>query len=238
MKKLMVIAATSLSLCAVQAYAAKDTALSTQTDRISYTLGADMGANFKKNQIQVNPQALLQGMQDGLAGQKMKMTKQEMTQTLMAFQKQIAAKRQQAFHGLAERNLKEGQAFLTANKAKQGVVTLKDGLQYKVVKAGTGTMPGAKDTVTVNYEGRFVDGKIFDSSFKRGKPATFAVSQVIPGWQQALKLMKTGASWEVYIPAKLAYGAQGIGGVIGPNQTLIFKVDLLSIKDKATQTKT
>ncbi len=135
----------------------------------------------------------------------------------------------------AQKNLVAGEKFLTENKAKQGVVTLKDGLQYKIIKAGVGPKPSSTDTVTVNYEGKLINGQIFDSSFQRGRPATFPVSGVIKGWTQALQLMKQGATWELFIPAKLAYGVRGAGGVIGPNETLIFKVNLISVQNKNTQ---
>lgn len=130
----------------------------------------------------------------------------------------------------ADKNQAAGTAFLSANKAKPGVVTLPSGLQYKVIKSGTGDMPTANDTVTVNYAGTLIDGTEFDSSYKRGEPISFPVSGVIPGWTEALKLMKVGSTWELYIPANLAYGANGASPVIGPNETLIFKVDLLGIK--------
>jgi FKBP-type peptidyl-prolyl cis-trans isomerase FklB len=130
----------------------------------------------------------------------------------------------------ADSNKAAGEKFLATNKAKEGVVTLPSGLQYKVITEGKGEKPSAQDTVTVNYEGKLLDGTVFDSSYQRGQPATFQVSDVIPGWVEALQLMKTGSTWEIYIPSQLAYGEQGAGQTIGPNQTLIFKVELLGIK--------
>lgn len=126
-------------------------------------------------------------------------------------------------------NKMEGDAFLTANKSKPGVVALPDGLQYKIITEGTGPKPTDSDTVIVNYEGRLINGTVFDSSYKRGQPVTFQVVGVIPGWTEALKLMKVGSTWELYIPATLAYGEQGASPMIGPNQTLIFKVNLMGI---------
>lgn len=235
--RLPVIAALGLSLCGFQIALAADNSatLSNETDRISYTLGADMGSNFRNNKIDINADVLYQGLKDGMAGGDLKLTKEQMEQTLTNFQNQLQQSRQAAFTALSEKNLKEGEAFLAKNKTADGVTALPNGLQYRVIKAGTGDMPKAGDMVTVNYEGRFVDGTVFDSSFKRGRPATFPVSGVIPGWQEALKMMKKGGSWEVFIPASLGYGKQGIGGVIGPNETLIFKVDLLDVKAKKAQ---
>lgn len=130
----------------------------------------------------------------------------------------------------ATKNLAAGNVFLSVNKAKPGVVTLADGLQYKIITPGNGPKPTAQDTVTVNYEGRLIDGTEFDSSYKRGEPATFPLRGVIPGWTEVLQLMPTGSTWEVYIPSALAYGEQGIPPIIGPNQTLIFKINLISIQ--------
>jgi FKBP-type peptidyl-prolyl cis-trans isomerase len=137
----------------------------------------------------------------------------------------------QAKHKAAgDKNLKEGDDFLTANGKKEGVKTLPSGLQYKVIKSGTGRSPKATDTVKVHYNGTLTDGTVFDSSVQRGEPATFPVNQVIPGWTEALQLMKEGDKWQLYIPSKLAYGEQGAGGKIGPNSALIFDVELLSIE--------
>lgn len=234
------LAAFTMALCCTVALAAPASKQAqkhsvnsmSNLDKISYTLGADMGTNFRNNGIKVEPKMLLQGLQDGLEHKPLKLTKKQMEETLIHFQKQLQAKRKEQFQSVSKKNGKEGHQFLSKNKSKKGVVSLPDGLQYKIITAGSGAKPTAKDIVTVNYEGRFVDGKIFDSSYKRGRPATFPVSQVIKGWQQALQMMKAGATWEVYIPAKLAYGEDGIGGVIGPNQTLIFKINLVSIKSK------
>jgi FKBP-type peptidyl-prolyl cis-trans isomerase FklB len=145
-------------------------------------------------------------------------------------QKQMVKKMQEKFTEVSAKNLLAGQQFLAKNAKETGVVTLPSGLQYKIITPGTGDMPTANDTVTVNYEGKLIDGTVFDSSYKRGQPATFKVGQVIKGWQEALKLMKPGATWMLYIPAELAYGPQGSMGAIGPNETLIFKVDLISVK--------
>lgn len=243
--KLKALAAAALAVCCVTAMAStshekmsdKAASASNSTvnamsdlDKISYTLGADMGANFRNNGIKVDSKILLEGLDAGLEGKPLKMSKKQMEETLIHFQKQLQAKRKAEFKSISAKNRKTGVEFLAENKTKKGVISLPDGLQYKVISAGSGAKPKANDIVTVNYEGRFVNGKVFDSSYKRGRPATFPVGQVIKGWQQALQMMKAGATWEVFIPAKLAYGEDGIGGVIGPNETLVFKINLMSIK--------
>lgn len=205
----------------------------TETDKLSYTIGVDMGTNLKAQNLGINADMLAQGIKDAMSGAPLLLTKPQMDQTLDTFQKQLMAKQQQAFAAMAEDNAKKGADFLAKNKTQPGVQTLADGLQYKIVDPGSGTPPTANDTVTVDYEGTLIDGTVFDSTYKRGKPASFKVSQVIPGWQEALKMMKPGAQWMLYIPSQLAYGKQGVGGPIGPNETLVFKVKLISVGDNA-----
>ncbi len=207
--------------------------LNSQSAKLSYTIGVEMGKNFKSQGVDVNPDLLVTGLKDSLAGKKLLLSSEQMQQTIQTFQKQVIAKRKAEFKAVAGKNAREGKAFLSTNAKKPGVKKLAGGLQYKIVKQGNGSSPTAKDTVTVNYEGKFIDGTVFDSSYKRGKPASFPVSEVIPGWQEALKHMKPGATWELYVPAKLAYGEQGMGSLIGPNETLIFKIHLISIDKKA-----
>ncbi len=196
--------------------AAENVELKTQKDKLSYAIGVDVGNSLKKNSIDVDMNVLMQGMKDAFSG-KPQMTDQQIKETMIAYQKEQA-----------EKNKKAGEAFLAENKKKSGVVTMPSGLQYKIVKKGTGKSPKATDTVTVNYRGTLIDGTEFDSSYKRGQPATFPVNGVIPGWTEALQLMKEGAKWELFIPADLAYGATGRPG-IPPNSTLIFEVELISI---------
>lgn len=205
------------------------TTLTDQQDRISYTIGVDMGENLKAQGLDINPDMLARGIKDAVNENDLLMSKQEMEDTLLEFQKELIAKQEQAMKEVSEKNAQVGSQFLTENKAKPGVVTMDSGLQYKVLQAGDGAKPAADDYVTVDYEGKLIDGTVFDSTYSRGKPATFKVSQVIPGWQEALQEMPMGATWELYIPANLAYGERGIGGPIGPNETLIFKVHLISI---------
>ena len=202
--------------------------LDTQKDKVSYTIGWDIGSNLKKQAIDVSYDVLTAGIKDALAGAKGQLTDAQMTEVMTAFQKDLQDKQVKARAEAAVKNKSNGAAFLAKNKHKQGVKTLADGLQYKVIKAGTGAKPKADDTVTVNYKGSLIDGTEFDSSYKRGQPATFPVSGVIKGWTEALQLMKTGSTYEVYIPSELAYGERGAGNVIGPNSTLIFTVELIS----------
>ena len=188
-------------------------------EKVSYIIGMDIGNNLKKQAIDADPNSLLRGIQDALSGAKPLLSQEEIQETMVAFQKEMAEKQKQ-----------KGEAFLSENKKKEGVKTLPSGLQYKVIKAGTGKKPKSNDTVTVNYRGTLIDGTEFDSSFRRGQPATFQVSGVIPGWTEAMQLMAEGAKWQLFIPPSLAYGETGAGNAIGPNATLIFEVELISIK--------
>lgn len=204
-------------------------------DKLSYTIGADLGNNFKKQGFKLNGQMLLKGLQDAQSGNQMLLNKQQMEATLKNFQQQLLAKRASQFKQLAVKNKEMGVSFLADNKAKDGVVTLPSGLQYKIITPGTGVKPKTSDTVTVEYTGRKIDGTVFDSTQKSGKPVNFKVTDVIPGWTEALQLMKTGATWEVFVPANLAYGERGVGGPIGPNETLVFNIHLVGIKGTANK---
>jgi len=203
--------------------------LTTTVDKISYSIGVDLGKNIKNQGIEMSPAVLAQGIQDGMTGATLRLTEQEMKDVLGTFQKELMAKRTAQFDKTSLDNQTAGEAFLAANKLKAGVVTLPSGLQYKIVTAATGAKPSKEATVTVDYTGRLINGTVFDSSEKAGKPATFKLSQVIAGWTEALALMPVGSTWELYVPANLAYGSRSMGGVIGPNETLIFNVHLLSI---------
>jgi FKBP-type peptidyl-prolyl cis-trans isomerase FklB len=214
--------------------------LTTQKDKVSYALGMNLGVNLHRQSVEVDPKVLLQGLEDGMAGGKTQLSEDQARATLMELQNDIRKKQQEKMQQAGESNKKEGDAFLAANKGKEGVVALPSGLQYKVMTAGTGPKPAASDSVVCNYRGTLIDGTEFDSSYKRGQPATFPVGGVIKGWTEALQLMPVGSKWQLFVPSELAYGEQGAGANIGPNATLIFEVELLSIqsKDKAKDTKT
>ncbi len=198
-------------------------------EKVSYGIGVDLGENFKAQGIDIDPNTVARGLKDATTGSKLLYTQQEMAATLVEFQKQLMAKRQAEFAAMATKNVQQSEAFLQANKTKPGVITTANGLQYKVVTPGAGNSPTDKDSVTVDYEGSLPSGQIFDSSYKRGKPVTFPLGEVIPGWTEALKLMKPGATYEIYVPANLAYGERGLPPVIGPNQALVFKIHLISV---------
>ena len=208
-------------------------ALTTQKDKVSYSIGADIGRKLKADQLDVDPAIVVRGLHDGFNGTKLALTDEQIRATFMQLQAEMQAKQMEAAKAAGEKNKKDGEAFLAANKSRDGVVTLPSGLQYKVLKAGDGPKPAASDTVICNYRGTLVDGKEFDSSYKRGEPATFPVSGVIKGWTEALQLMPVGSKWQLVIPPDLAYGQQGAGRDIGPDSTLVFEVELISIQDKS-----
>jgi FKBP-type peptidyl-prolyl cis-trans isomerase len=220
------------SLFAASAGAADNTSiLKTQKDKVSYSVGLDMGRTLKSQSIEVDPSVVARGLQDALSNKKPLMTEEEIQKVMMEAQKQKQALTATQSRALGEKNLKEGDAFLAENKKKKGVVTLPSGLQYKILTEGKGKKPKATDTVTTHYKGTLIDGTEFDNSTKRGQPASFPLNGVIPGWTEALQLMPVGSKWELFIPGALAYGPRGSGSEIGPNATLVFEVELLSIEE-------
>jgi FKBP-type peptidyl-prolyl cis-trans isomerase FklB len=207
--------------------------LTTQKEKASYAIGLNIGRSMRKDSVDVNTSILLRGMRDGLADSKPLLTDDEARAAMVALQADLRAKHDAKVELEAEANKKTGDAFLAENKTKEGVVTLPSGLQYKILVAGTGPKPTAADTVICNYKGTLLDNTEFDSSYKRGQPATFPVSGVIKGWTEALELMPVGSKWQLFIPPDLAYGTRGgPGGGIGPNATLVFEVELMSIQAK------
>jgi len=228
--KLLLSVVLGVVLLVSQANAEEKKALQTAKEKQSYSIGADIGSKLKSQSIDIDTDLFSQGLKDAFSGGKLLLTEQEMKDTLTALQKELMEKQAERNKQLGEKNKKEGEAFLSENKKKEGVKTLPSGLQYKVIKEGTGKTPKAEDTVVTNYRGTLIDGTEFDSSLKRGQPATFPVKGVIPGWTEALQLMKEGSKWELFIPSNLAYGERGAGGVIGPNATLIFEIELISVK--------
>lgn len=201
-------------------------------EKFSYALGMNLGANLHKQSVDVDPEIFKRGMQDAIAGNKLLLTDEEAAAVMKEMQTIVQAKMQAMSQQLGEKNKKEGEAFLAANKTKEGVVTLPSGLQYKVLTQGTGPKPALSDVVNCNYRGTLLNGKEFDSSYKRGQPASFPVSGVIKGWTEALQLMPVGSKYQLFVPADLAYGDRGAGADIEPGSTLIFEVELLSIQEK------
>jgi len=220
-------AAVALSGAAVAADAPE---LKTDKEKLSYSIGMDIGGNLKRGSVEVDPDVLAKGLKDTYGGGKTILTEDEARKTITDFQKTLMAKQAETMHKLGEKNKADGEKFLAENGKKEGVKTLPSGLQYREIAPGNGKSPKAADTVTTHYKGTLIDGTEFDSSYKRGQPATFKVSGVIPGWTEALQLMKEGAKWQLFVPSNLAYGERGAGRDIGPNATLIFEVELVSVK--------
>lgn len=214
------IVIASLAFFAGQALA-QGPALDTDKKKFSYAVGVNIGEDLKQNRLDLDLDVLNQAIADVMKGNEVKMTVDQRQAALQQYQTNKAAE-----------NLKKGQEFLAENKKKPGIIQTASGLQYQVVKEGSGKQPKDDDTVVVNYRGTLIDGTEFDSSYRRGQPVTFPVNGVIPGWREVLPLMKEGSTFKVFVPSELAYGPRGAGGDIGPNSTLIFDVELLSIANK------
>ena len=210
-----------------------NSAFKNQKDKVSYAIGLDVGGTLKRQSIDVDPSVFLQGLNDALAGSKPQMSDEEIRATMTQLQADMKTRQEEKLKEASETNKKEGDTFLAANKSKEGVQTLPDGLQYKILTPGAGPKPTASDTVVCNYRGTFINGTEFDSSYKRNEPATFPLGGVIKGWTEALQLMPVGSKWQLFIPPDLAYGPSG-KGPIGPQQTLVFEVELISIQHKPT----
>ena len=215
-------------LLAAPAYAGDKVELKTDKDKLSYSIGFEMGTSLKRNNVDADLKVLTQALKDVLAGEKPQMTEQEMRETITAFQKEMAVKQQEKMKAAGEKNKKEGEAFLAENKKKKGVKTLPSGLQYTILEEGKGKHPKATDMVSVQYRGTTIDGTEFDSSYKRGQPATFGLNQVIKGWTEGVQLIKEGGKIRLFVPSELGYGDRGAGPQIGPNSTLIFEIELIS----------
>lgn len=249
MKKVMIIIAVAAffaSSCAAPKPAPKKEItkadLKTEDDKVSYGIGFSMGSNFRKEEMGMNLEILQKGIEDGFTGGERILNEEELKNTMMAFQQKMRTKKQaQRMEMMQERkkqgeaNKEKGEKFLAENKTKEDVVTLKSGLQYKILKKGTGASPKATDTVQCHYKGTTIDGKEFDSSHKRGEPAKFALNRVIKGWTEGLQLMKVGGKWQFFVPSELAYGERGAGQNVGPNEVLIFEVELLGIEKPETK---
>ena len=247
-RTMAVVAASLLALAACKedkaapapAVTAPAAGLATQEQKVSYILGMNIGRQFKANNVPLDQTSFIEGVKTGSDGSEPKLQQEEIQQTMMEFQKDMEKKQAEAeakqkadMEAAATKNKDEGAKFLAENGKKTGVTTTASGLQYEVLKEGTGPKPKVTDTVTVNYVGTLLDGKEFDSSIKRNEPATFALNAVIPGWVEALQLMPEGSKWKVYLPSDLAYGSGGTGGDIGPNATLVFEIELTKIGAEA-----
>lgn len=204
--------------------------LDSSAARIGYTIGQDFGANLKQSGIQLDLEALIRGLRDAATGAPSQLTEEQMQAAMEELDKVMAAQQAQQTTTDAKENLDEGQQFLANNAKQEGVTQLPSGLQYRILKEGDGATPTADSTVQTHYRGTLIDGTEFDSSYRRGEPATFGVGQVIAGWTEALQLMQVGDKWQIFVPANLAYGERGAGGTIGPNATLIFEIELLGIQ--------
>ena len=203
----------------------------TEMDKVSYCIGLNEAMAFKSQSIDINVDLFMKGVKDMLGGKKLAMSEDEIRMTLSTFSMKMQQKQREEYQKTQEKNRTDAKAFLDANKDKKGVITTPSGLQYKIIKEGSGRSPRADEMIEVGYEGKLLDGTVFDSSYERGQPALFQAQRLIPGWQEALVLMKSGSEWELYIPSNLAYGERGKqGSPIGPDAMLIFKVELISIK--------
>ena len=224
------MALSGLGLLAAQVNAEETSILKTHKDKVSYAIGVDLARNFQRLGVEVDPDLLVKAWRDVFSGRKLILTEEELRGTINAYQTELRQRQVQDRRLAAHDNKKEGDDFLAENKKREGVVALPNGLQYKIIKEGDGRKPSDADTVEVYYRGTLINGTEFDSSQRGGQPATFKVTGVIPGWKEALKLMSVGSRWLIFIPPELAYGARGAGRDIGPNATLIFDLELLTIK--------
>ena len=228
--KSLLISVACLVLISCQGNTQDKVELKTTKDSVSYGIGTDIGKNLKAQEIEVNSQALAKGISDAMAGGKMMLTDVQIQECMTNFQRDLVAKQHAKAQELGEKYKKEGDAFLASNKSKEGIKTTASGLQYKVEKMGDGPKPKADQTVTVNYRGTLIDGTEFDNSYKRGEPATFQLTAVVKGWIEGLQLMPTGSKFTFYIPPELGWGASGAGSGVPPNATVIFEIELISVK--------
>jgi len=227
MKKILLI---SLGLALAPSAFADTTNLNTVEQKASYTLGADIAKNFRDQGLEIDVNAFSLGLEDALENRTLKLSEEEMMSAINTVKERMQKQQLEKQQSIARTNLDKGKAFLTENAKKEGVITLDSGVQYKVLTEGKGDSPTPEDTISAHYRGTLLDGTEFDSSFKRGTPLTLQMGSVIKGWGEVLKLMKPGSKWEVYIPSDMAYGERGAGDAIGPNQALIFTIELINFE--------
>ncbi len=225
----LLVTILGLGVLAGQAHAAESPALKTDKDKVNYAIGVNIIGSIKQQGVDIDLDLVIQGMKDANSGGKLLLSDEEVRIGIDKYQTAVRQKQSLIRSKAAEDNKKEGEAFLAENAKKEGVVVLPSGLQYKILKVGDGKKPTDRDTVECQYRGTLVNGTEFDSSYRTGKPATFKITAVIPGWREALQLMPVGSTWQLFVPSKLGYGERGAGR-IGPNATLIFEVELLAIK--------
>ena len=222
-----VIVALHLLIAVVSA--AQPDAIKGENEQVNYSLGYQMGTELRGQSIELNPEVLMRGIQDGVSGAHPAMTPEETSRTLFELRRRVAAQRQKESQESARENLERAKAFLAENAKRKGVIVRPSGLQYRIIEEGDGKMPTPTDMVSVHYRGTFIDGPEFDNSYLRGQPAQFTVNAVIQGWTEALPLMKEGGKWELFIPPELAYGVQGMGSLVPPNSLLRFEIELISV---------
>lgn len=231
---------TALCLASVMGVATaatepKSITLSSKEQKVSYSIGVDIGKSFQEQSIVIDENAFIAGIRDGQKNKPALMNDEQIRETLMSLQTELMEKQKEKAQKVAMKNKTDGDMFLEKNKQQPDIKTTQTGLQYRVIKDGTGTAPKATDQVVTHYKGKLIDGTVFDSSYDRGEPATFPVNGVIAGWTEALQLMKPGSKWELFIPANLAYGEQGVGDIIPPNSVLLFEVELISVVNQDKQ---
>ncbi|WFE68136.1 FKBP-type peptidyl-prolyl cis-trans isomerase [Thiomicrospira sp. R3] len=202
--------------------------LDTLDQKASYSIGVDLANNLKTQGIELEIDAFLQGLGDSLRSNELKLSKQQMATAISDFTRSLEMKQNERYAALAKQNLERGQAFLAENKTKRGIIQLDSGLQYRVIEEGKGEKATLDDVIIAHYRGQLIDGTEFDSSYNRGVPIEFKLNSVIPGWQEALQLMKAGSKWEVFIPSELAYAERGAGSLIGPNEVLVFEIHFIT----------
>ncbi|MCF6346640.1 MAG: FKBP-type peptidyl-prolyl cis-trans isomerase [Thiomicrorhabdus sp.] len=230
MKKILLV---SLGLALSSSAFADSNNLKTIEQKASYTLGADIAKNFRAQGLEIDVKSFSLGLDDALQNRDLKLTEEEMMSSINTVKENMQKQQLEKQQSLARTNLDEGKAFLAKNAKKEGITTLDSGVQYKVLTKGEGSSPTAEDTITAHYRGTLLDGTEFDSSYQRDAPLTLQMGSVIKGWGEVLKIMKPGSKWEVYIPAEMAYGEKGAGDAIGPNQTLIFTIELIKFDPPA-----
>ncbi|MCX7770261.1 MAG: FKBP-type peptidyl-prolyl cis-trans isomerase [Proteobacteria bacterium] len=217
-------------LSSFTSYAEESQLLKTEKDKVNYSIGVNLINNFKQQEIDIDLDLVIKGMKDAYNGNKLLLSPEEIKKSLDIYQTAVRQKRATNFSKISEENKKKGDAFLSENSKREGVVTLQSGLQYKIIKKGEGKIPTENDVVECNFIGTLIDGTEFENTYKKGNPAILKVSTAIPGLREALKIMPLGSKWQIFIPPKLAYGTKKVGSYIGPNSVLIYELELISVK--------